>query len=194
VSFLKKHREFLIALTFILIFSMIIKYINFEIPANICISRIQNSIPVIILDAGHGGYDPGAVSGDILEKNINLAISQKLNDVLVCLGFKTIMTRNNDLALNDKGVNNKKQSDLNNRLEIINSEQDAILISVHQNMFSESKYRGSQVFYNSIPGSVEFAELLQKNIVNLLQKDNHRVSKSGDYLYLLNKSKQKNDS
>ena len=187
---MRKYRELFVVISFIMLFSLIPKLISFDTNKNISVVLNNISYPVIILDAGHGGYDPGAVTEGVYEKDINLSITKKLNEMFLCFGLNTVLTRIDDNALNDLNVSNKKQSDLNNRLKIINSENNAILISLHQNMFSESRYFGSQVFYNSLSGSKELADIVQDNIVKYLQRNNHRVSKSGDYLYLLKNSKQ----
>lgn len=95
--------------------------------------------PSIIIDAGHGGFDGGAVANGIIEKDINLAISLNLRDMLTSSGFKVIMIREEDISVHDPAANTtrtKKNTDLNNRLKVINDNKDAIFVSIHQNMYT----------------------------------------------------------
>ena len=141
----------------------------------------------IIIDAGHGGEDGGAVGADgIYEKNINLAIAQKLKNLLELSGYKVIMTRDEDKAIYDDSagtLRQKKRSDLKNRLDIINSNSSdgTIFVSIHQNKFTDSKYCGSQIFYSkNNPLSQELANYVKKAIVGLIQQDNTREIKPSD--------------
>ena len=147
--------------------------------------------PVIIIDAGHGGADGGAVADDnTQEQYINLDIALKMNDILTKLGYETIMTRTDDNSIHDadaKTIREKKVSDLHNRLKIIQSNPDSIFVSVHQNHFSESKYSGAQVFYSANnPSSENLAQMIQLNIKELLQPENEReIKESGESIFLL---------
>lgn len=150
-----------------------------------------DSLPVIIIDAGHGGEDGGAVASDgTNEKDINLKIATYLNDMLTAGGFKTVMTRTKDIAIYNDGcstIKEKKVSDMHNRLEIFNANSNSIVVSIHQNKFEQEKYFGTQVFYS--PNS-ENSELLAENIrlsvVNMLQPDNTRENKKATKdIYLL---------
>lgn len=145
----------------------------------------------VILDAGHGGEDGGAVSKDgVLEKDINLSITQKLQRLLTTSGFEVKMIRNEDVSVYDDGINSikeKKISDLKNRLGIANKKEDNILISIHQNKFPQSKYNGAQVFYSTNdPGSKELAENIRKSIIGFLQPDNKRnIKPASKDIYIL---------
>lgn len=109
--------------------------------------------PTIVLDAGHGGMDSGAVGIDnVLEKDINLSIALNLKDLFNISGFNVKMTREKDESIHneDSGtIRSQKVSDLKNRLNIINFDPNNLLISVHQNKFEDSKYKGAQVFYSN---------------------------------------------
>ena len=156
----------------------------------------SNGNYTVILDAGHGGEDGGAVGfNNICEKDINLSIALNLKDLLEVSGYNVIMTRLEDTAIYDKNctsLREKKRSDLKNRLEIIkeNSGDSNIFISVHQNKFTDPKYSGSQIFYSkNNPLSQELATHIKKSIVELVQPDNTREIKPGDKsIYLLHNS------
>ena len=140
----------------------------------------------IIIDAGHGGEDGGATScTGILESQINLEISLKLNDLFHLLGYQTKMIRNTDTAVHTTGdtIAARKVSDLRNRVKLVNETEDAILISIHQNTFPDSKYRGAQVFYNS--QGKEFASVIQQSLVASDSLYNNRQEKAADGIYLM---------
>ena len=147
--------------------------------------------PTIIIDAGHGGEDGGAVSvTGTLEKDLNLKIAKKLNAFLTSAGYRTKMTRENDrLVLNDSDQYSK-HLDLQNRVDIFNSSQNNIAISIHQNKFTESQYYGTQIFYSANNEKSEIlAENIKNSVVNLLQNDNTReCKKAGSEILVLNKS------
>ena len=150
--------------------------------------------PTIVLDAGHGGIDSGAVGIDkVLEKDINLDIALKLKDLFEVAGFNVKMTRETDKSIHseDSGtIRAKKVSDLKNRLAMINSDPNNLLISIHQNKFEDSKYNGAQVFYSkNNPRSQELAQSIRASFLGLLQKDNNReIKPSPKGVFLLNKS------
>ena len=148
--------------------------------------------PAVIIDAGHGGFDPGASSQGIDEKNINLQIALTLRDVLTFQGYDVYMTRETDISTDTEGdgAPSKKKSDMHNRLKLIESHPDAIFLSIHQNAFQSSN-KGSQVFYNKKNAEGELlAECIQETIKQNLQTDSHRMHKpSGSEYYLLNQSK-----
>ena len=113
-------------------------------------SEIENR-KVIVIDAGHGGVDGGATSSSgVLESKTNLEIAIRLRDVCRLLGIKTIMIRTEDVSVYTSGqtIAAKKVSDLKERVRIVNEQPDCILISIHQNYFSDNKYSGAQIFYN----------------------------------------------
>ncbi len=117
----------------------------------------------VIIDAGHGGFDSGAVANDgTYEKDINLQISKKLKSLLSDLGYDTIVTRETDDALKNGGESSvaDKQGDLKCRLNIMQENPDSIFISIHQNKFEQESVWGLQVFYSNFENS----NLLAKNI------------------------------
>lgn len=145
----------------------------------------------IIVDAGHGGEDGGAIGLDgTVEKDINLDIALKLEKLLKFYGFNVIMTRTQDIMTCDEGLDSlrkRKVSDIHNRFDLIQKNPDAVFISVHQNKFEDSSQHGTQVFYSANDEkSKKLAEAIQTSIVNSLQPKNDRVvKKSGSGIYLL---------
>ena len=153
-------------------------------------ANIGNSCTVII-DAGHGGEDGGAVAYDgSLEKDFNLDIALKLQDVLELYGFNVVMTRTEDVMTCDdnlKTQRQKKVSDIRNRLELINKFDNAIFVSIHQNKFSDSNQEGTQVFYSPVNlNSKKLADCIQNSVVSNIQRNNKRkTKKSGTEIFLL---------
>lgn len=141
----------------------------------------------IVIDAGHGGFDPGKVGvNEVLEKDINLSIAKILQGYLTYSGANVIMTREDDNGLYDEGSSNKKRQDMNRRKEIINSSNADILVSIHQNSFSQSKYKGAQVFYyHSSEEGKRLAQHIQEQIKIFVDEDNNRKIKSSNSYYML---------
>lgn len=142
--------------------------------------------PTVIIDAGHGGEDGGAISvTGVRESTLNLEISLRLNDLLHFLGVRTEMIRTEDISVYTEGdtIAQKKVSDIHNRVAAVNRTPDALLVSIHQNQFSESQYRGAQVFYAR--GSQTLAELLQSELAAQVDPRNHRQCKQAQNIYLL---------
>ena len=142
----------------------------------------------IIIDAGHGGVDGGATScSGVLESNINLEIALRLNDLLRFLGYDTKMVRTTDISVYTEGetIAAKKVSDLKERVRFVNTTPNALLISIHQNYYSDSRYSGAQVFYPVTEGSEQLAEKMQINIVSALNEGSRRQSKKASGIYLL---------
>jgi len=179
------------------------------IVSTICFQRISSTavsvsvavqstdkLPTIIIDAGHGGVDGGSSGADgTVEKDINLSIALKLRDMLEFYGFETVMIREDDRSIHSDGattIREKKVSDLHNRLNIINSTDNCLFISIHQNYFEQSKYSGTQVFYSSNnPESEKLAQIVQETVVEMIQNDNTRQIKQAEKnIYLLYKAEK----
>ena len=160
---------------------------------NKTITVISQNAPVergccVIVDAGHGYPDGGTTSvTGILECTLNLQIAQKTEAVLNLLGVHTYMLRETEESIYSSGntIAQKKISDIRNRVKMVNDIDDGILISIHQNYFSDSQYRGAQVFYADSESSRQFAEKIQSNFVTALQPDNHRLPKKSTGVYLM---------
>jgi len=153
---------------------------------------VQNS-PVprsrrVIVDAGHGGIDGGATScTGVLESGINLQIALRLNDLLNLLGYDTVMIRTTDTSVYTEGstIAAQKVSDLKERVRICNETENGILVSIHQNTFSDGRYSGPQVFYATTGESRTLAEGLQNRLNEVLNPESHRAAKTTDTVYLL---------
>lgn len=142
----------------------------------------------IIIDPGHGGVDGGATScTGVLESNLNLEIALRLQDLCRLLGMDTYMIRTTDCSVYTEGASiaAKKVSDLKERVRIINSMDNPILVSIHQNYFSDSRYSGAQVFHNGDPRSKTLAEMLQNSLIKTLNPTSKRAVKKADGIYLM---------
>ena len=141
---------------------------------------LKNTAPTVIIDAGHGGFDGGAVAHDgTVEKDINLPIALKLQATLNLLGYNTVMVRTEDVAVNDandKGVS-AKVSDIKNRVEMMKQYPNAIFVSIHMNKYQTTQPHGAQVFYSKIGDSEILAKSIQNSIATRIQTDNKRVVK-----------------
>ncbi len=143
----------------------------------------------LVLDAGHGGEDGGASSaGGQLESGINLAVVKKTEALAAFLGVRPVLTREEDVSIHDSTANTiheKKVSDLKNRVALINSIDNALLISVHQNYFTDPRYSGAQVFYTPGDISRQWGEETQKLLRKALDPSNERKAKPvPDSVYL----------
>lgn len=142
----------------------------------------------VIIDAGHGGEDGGATScSGVLESQINLEIALRLNDLLGLLGYDTRMVRTTDTSVYTQGttIAAKKASDLKERVKLVNSEPNALLISIHQNTFSDSRYSGAQVFFARDTESRALAKALQAALVEYLNPGSQRQPKRATGIYLM---------
>lgn len=136
------------------------------------------------LQSAHGGEDGGTQASDgTIEKDINLSIAEILRDMLIQGGFEVEMIREEDISVGDNSletVRERKRSDLEKRVEIYNSDENNIVLSIHQNNFSESKYNGTQIFYSDNTESQELSEYIRQAVVGLVQPDNERQCKPAD--------------
>lgn len=144
----------------------------------------------IVLDAGHGGSDPGKVGcNDVLEKDINLSIVYKLKTLFENKGFKVVLTRTDDKALVDDNAKNMKIEDMRNRVALITETMPVMTVSIHQNSFPDSSISGPQVFfYDQSPEGETIAATLQDTINSIMEPPKPRVSKSNDDYYILKKT------
>ncbi len=176
-------KRFLLSLVFISVICTVSAF-SFTFAENKSVSVGISNRPTVILDAGHGGFDGGAVAGDgTVEKDINLAICKKAQEMLEFNGIDVIMTRNTDSGTEDidGSIAKRKKSDMQNRLKLMRENPEAVFVSVHLNKFTTSAARGAQVFYTpNFEAARELGEDIQASIVALLQPDNTRVIKKGN--------------
>ena len=157
------------------------------------VTVINRNLPVlerktVIIDAGHGDPDGGATScTGVLESDLNLEISQRLNDLCRFLGLHTVMIRTTPQSVYSNGntIAKKKISDLKNRVKLINETEDAILVSIHQNHFFEDQYNGAQVFYTDHHDSQLLAMQLQSEFIRCVNPQSHRKAKKSTGVYLM---------
>lgn len=168
-----------------LIFSFFAKIYRSDITSEVAANEM-----IFIIDAGHGGEDPGTSSKDgILEKDLNLQISIMLGEMLTKSGYTVIYTRTDDKLLYNEDQNIRglrKISDLKNRCNIAQNYPNAVFLSIHMNSYGSSKYSGLQVYYGQKdPRSKILAEYIQSSVKRELQNENKRKIKKGDNIYVL---------
>ncbi len=149
------------------------------------------SAQVVVVDAGHGGADGGAVAEDgTTEASVNLAVAKRLEAVLTLLGQETAMVRTEDVSIHSEGVEglrNQKVSDIHNRVDLVNAAGDAALISIHQNSLPQVRsVHGAQVFYNGREGADTLAASVQAALNQAVNSGNEKQEKAiGSSVYLL---------
>lgn len=153
-------------------------------------TALKNESRVVVIDAGHGGSDPGKIGVDgTQEKVLNLAMAHKLKLLLEQQDIQVIMTRETDDGLYDANASNKKSQDMKRRCELINEVQPACVISIHQNSYHEEAINGAQVFYyGNSSESERLAKLIQEELVSFVDPENHRKAKANETYYLLKKT------
>lgn len=157
------------------------------------VTAIADSAPIprehcIIIDPGHGGEDGGATScTGIVESVYNLDISLRLNDLFHLLGYETKIIRTTDVSVYTKGgtIAQKKVSDLKERVRIANETDRALLLSIHQNNYPDSRYSGVQVFYAPTEGSDALAKQLQSSLMANLHPKTKRDARKSSGVYLM---------
>ena len=153
-------------------------------------AQLQPAGRIVVVDAGHGGEDGGAVAGDgTVESGLNLEIAARLNVLLRLMGQNTVMTRTEDVSIYSDGaqtLHQKKVSDLENRAALVNGLADAVLISIHQNSLPSSpKTRGAQVFYNGVGYAPELAAAAQERLNQAVNGEKEKTAKRiSDSIYL----------
>ena len=160
---------------------------------NRAVTAFAESRPVvrenrIVIDAGHGGEDGGATScTGVLESAFNLDIALRLDDLLHLLGYETVMVRTTDTSVYTSGqtIAQKKASDLRERVRLVNETENAVLVSIHQNIFSDSKYSGAQVFYAGAGDSEALAKAMQTAFISTVNPGSNRQAKRSSGVYLM---------
>lgn len=146
---------------------------------------------VVVIDAGHGGADPGALSasGTVVEKELNLAIARNLQSYLQEAGYTVVMTRDADEDLAGDAEGSRKQADMKERKRIMEESQADLMISIHQNSFPQSQYFGPQVFFQKQSEQASaLALLIQRELNAFTSPENTRQAKANDTYYVLNQA------
>ncbi len=153
------------------------------------VSRNQRAAKTIVVDAGHGGSDPGMVTEELKEKDLNLTIAKMLRTYLEKEGFYVEMTRTEDKGLYQEGSRNKKAQDMQNRVAFIAEKTPLLTVSIHQNSYPDPSVKGPQVFYyaDSVEGE-KLAGCIQSQMNDKLETEPPREAKGNTSYYLLKKS------
>lgn len=143
-----------------------------------------------MIDAGHGGNDPGKIGiDDSVEKELNLIIAKKVQRLLEQQDVEVIMTRESDAGLYEEQTSNKKVQDMKNRCTLINETQPDCVVSIHQNSYHEEYVTGAQVFYyGTSQEGKHLAETLRAKLIEHVDPENHRQAKANESYYLLKKT------
>nr|WP_300842367.1 N-acetylmuramoyl-L-alanine amidase [uncultured Acetatifactor sp.] len=152
--------------------------------------KIKEGKICVVIDAGHGGDDPGKVGiNGIYEKDVNLQIAELLKYFLEANDITVVMTRESDVGLYDADAPNKKVQDMKRRIDLIDKAAPILTVSIHQNSFPEEYVHGAQVFYytGSTQGQL-LAEYIQNQLVERVDPENRRQVKANDSYYLLKKT------
>ncbi len=153
--------------------------------------RAITAYETVVIDAGHGGEDGGAISvTGAIESGINLEIALKLDEVFGLFGVNTVLLRDSDISLHDstaETLRQKKNSDLKNRVAAIEAIQNPVVISIHQNTYTDSQYHGAQVFFANGDLSRPLAQTTQNTLRQMLAPENHRKAMAvSENVYLMN--------
>ena len=184
-----KKEKIITILIFIILLIILVVYKFFE-KTFISVSSIPISNHVIILDAGHGYPDGGAVANDneTLESDLNLDVVLKLQKYLEASGCTVLLTRSDENGIYDTdsdSIRNKKISDMQNRVKIANNSNAEIFISIHMNKLPQNQYSGWQTFYkNNDEVSKNIALSVQNSLNYFMGKENNRQIKSISDIYL----------
>ena len=155
------------------------------------LAGVSKTEPIkVVIDPGHGGNDPGGIGGaGVLEKDVNLSIAAFLKQNLEQQGIEVVMTRETDQGLYSDTAANKKREDLANRIQVIESEKPDFVLCIHQNIFTDAKYHGAQVFYyKESEEGARLASAIQEQLIRGVDPENTRVPKSNMNYYMLKES------
>lgn len=157
--------------------------------ASVLSSSVLSPKYVVVVDAGHGGADPGKVGiNNALEKDINLSIALKLKMLLESQDVRVVLTRSGDDALCDTSKPNLKIQDMKNRLQVIENAKPDLVVSIHQNSFPDETVQGAQTFYyHDSVASRALAETIQQSLILCTRQEKERKAEPNSSYYLLKK-------
>ena len=180
------RRKIELCMTLLLILGMII--VSRKLSQLVTSENVQAGKDIVVIDAGHGGHDPGKVGvNDALEKDINLQIAQKVKKHLEKNGIQVIMTREDDV-MEDDVMEDTKLEDMKKRVALINEIKPAITVSIHQNSYSDASVKGAQVFYYAGSEVSKGAASLMQEEMRKVDTENTRQIKSNSDFYMLKKT------
>ncbi|MGN1166328.1 MAG: N-acetylmuramoyl-L-alanine amidase [Lachnospiraceae bacterium] len=163
--------------------------LNKNLEKQVTSDKITVKENIVVLDAGHGGADPGKVGiGDILEKDINLQIAKKVKKLLEKEKIQVIMTREEDTMLTGEDSTSTKAIDMKERVNLINETAPKLAVSIHQNSYQDSDVWGAQVFYYENSPEGEKAAQIMQNALLSCDENNTRQAKANDTYYLLKRT------
>lgn len=172
-------RKSQIILCSVIVLILLMSFAIYNMSATPTIATVDKN--KIIIDAGHGGMDGGAVGNNgTLEKDINLKVAMFLKEIAEADGKSVIMTRDTDTSLHTTDsakIRNQKRSDLQVRKEILQNNTDGIFVSIHMNKFEQESVRGAQVFYADNDNSRILAQNIQSALIEGIADGNKRVAK-----------------
>ena len=150
-------------------------------PSEVIAEAMPVSRKIIVIDAGHGGWDPGMVSGKVEEKDINLSIAKKLQTFLEQGGATVIVTR-----LDDTALGTRKTSDMHARRVTANTSKADIFVSIHQNSYNSANVKGFQAFYfNESDNSKKLAACIQNRLKEFVNPNNKLGSRANKNYFVL---------
>ncbi len=175
------RRKIELCMTLLLLLGMII--VSRKLSQLVTSENVQALGDVVVIDAGHGGNDPGKVGiNNALEKDINLQIAEKVKTLLEENGIKVVMTREADV------MEDTKLEDMKKRVNLINEIKPAITVSIHQNSYSDSSIKGAQVFYYTDSEISKEAATLMQEELRKIDSENTRQIKDNNNFYMLKKT------
>lgn len=175
------RRKIELCMTLLLLLGMII--VSRKLSQLVTSENVQAQKEVVVIDAGHGGDDPGKVGvNNALEKDINLKIAEKVKTHLEENGIKVVMTREEDV------MEDTKLEDMKKRVDLINKTKPAITVSIHQNSYSDSSIKGAQVFYYTDSETSKEAATLMQEKLRKIDSENTRQIKGNNEFYMLKKT------
>lgn len=181
------HKKIELALLLLLLVGLAAVSRNLE--KYVSLDKVQANPNRVIIDAGHGGDDPGKVGvNNVLEKDINLKIAGFVEKKLTEMGYEVVMTRDEDEMLANPDSTNKKIQDMKARVELINQKAPALALSIHQNSYHEGSVHGAQVFYYSHSTEGEKAAKIMQKALLTVDSENTRQAKANDCYYLLKRT------
>ena len=180
---LNKRRMASILLALFLVLPVIVILIATD--SYVTVSGSADIFPLLIIDAGHGGLDSGAIAADgTKESELNLAIALKIRAIAELYGIENCLLRQGDNTLSDS-QNYSEHRDLERRTEIVNSKENCVYLSIHQNCYPTGQPSGSLVIYSSESGSEAFGKLTHDSLIKQLNPNNRRMAEPADNKYYI---------